>query len=165
MGITAIFVGLLFVPTAVIGLLAGVAIFGHSYQPRKRQGRRGIVPPPPPARGRHLWAIVPLAAFMAMAGCQGPQRPFGLPPGQEDRPLASVRAAHAVWTRSEAADGATVYSRSGAAWRERAWILTCDPDGRPVWVELSPDMVRDLYELGVGWLKADGERKPRDAEP
>jgi len=53
MGITAVFVGLLFVPTAVIGLVAGVFIFGHGYQPQKRMGRRGIVPPPPPARGSY----------------------------------------------------------------------------------------------------------------
>jgi hypothetical protein len=70
MDIAAVCAALLLVPAAVIGLVAGVCLFGHGYQPRQRPGRRGIVPPPPPAHGRRPWAIVLLAALV-VAGCPG----------------------------------------------------------------------------------------------
>ena len=99
MGITAIFVGLLFVPTAVIGLVAGAAIIGHSYQPRKRSGRRGIVPPPPPAPRSRLWVIVFLATLLA-AGCElphGPPREVKAP--YQDGQMSPVMVGDVMWVR------------------------------------------------------------------
>jgi len=95
----ALVIGVLFVPAAVVGLLAGVSLFGHSYQPRKRSGRRGIVPPPPPAPQSRLWVIVFLAALLA-AGCDlphGPPREVKAP--YQDGQMSPVMVGDVMWVR------------------------------------------------------------------